>query len=124
MAQFDGLGDSSPLLRTKPLNWPLNFRPGCLQHTPGNVEMQLLGQYTRQLWRRRSLHIAILDNCMSKVFPYVDVLGTFPAADDVVSPFDARGVVLVYRGRLLLRESETVKSALRYKTSQPAIDAE
>ena len=46
---------------------------------------------------------------MGEVLPDVDVLGTFPSADDVVTPLDARGVVLVYRGRLLLRESETVQ---------------
>ncbi len=33
------------------------------------------------------------------------VLGTFPSADDDVAPFNARGVVLLYRGRLLLLES-------------------
>ena len=71
--------------------------------------MQLLGQYTRQLWRRRSLHMAILDNCMSKVFPYVDVLGTFPAADDVFPPFNSRSGVLVRWGRLLLCETRVLE---------------
>jgi hypothetical protein len=39
-----------------------------------------------------------------KVLPDVDVLGTFSSADDVVTPHYARGVVLVYWGRLLLLE--------------------
>ena len=33
---------------------------------------------------------------MRKVLPDVDVLRTFPAADDVVSPLYARSVVLVH----------------------------
>jgi hypothetical protein len=37
------------------------------------------------------------------------LLGPFPSANDVVTPLDARGVVLVYRSRPLLRESETVQ---------------
>ena len=41
---------------------------------------------------------------MGEVLPDVDVLGTFPPADEVVTPLDARGVVLIYLGRLLLRE--------------------
>ena len=42
---------------------------------------------------------------MDEVLPDVDVLGTFPSADDVVTPLDTRGVVLVNRSRPLLRES-------------------
>ncbi len=61
---------------------------------------------------------------MSKVLPDVDVLGTFPSSNDVVTPLDARDDVLVYRGRLLLRETETLQKLPRYKTSQLAINAE
>ena len=74
--------------------------------------MESLGQDVRHLSRGRDLdepHLTILDDLVGEVLPDVDVLGTFPAADDVVTPLDARGVVLVYRGRLLLRESETVQ---------------
>ena len=46
---------------------------------------------------------------MGEVLPDVDVLGTFPSADAIVTPLNARGVVLIYRGRLLLRETETVQ---------------
>ena len=46
---------------------------------------------------------------MGEVLPDVNVLGAFPPADDVVSPLDARCVVLVYWSRPLLRESETVQ---------------
>ena len=45
-----------------------------------------------QLW-------TVLDDLVGEVLPDVDVLGTFPSADDVVTALDARGVVLVYRGR-------------------------
>ncbi len=48
---------------------------------------------------------------MGEVLPDVDVLGSFTSADDVVALFDARRVVLVYRGRLLLLESETVQES-------------
>ena len=63
---------------------------------------------------------------MGEVLPDVDVFGAFTSADDVVTvtPLNARGIVLVYRGMLLLPESETSKSARRYSTSQPAADAE
>ena len=46
---------------------------------------------------------------MGEVLPDIYVLGTFPSADDVVTPLDARGVVLVYWSRPLLRETETVQ---------------
>ena len=46
---------------------------------------------------------------MGEVLLDVNVLGTFTATDDVVTRLDARGAVLVYRGRLLLRESKTVQ---------------
>ena len=61
--------------------------------------------------RIRAAHLTILDDLVGEVLPDVDVLqvGTFSSADDVVTPLDARGVVLVYRGRLLLLESETVQ---------------
>ncbi len=48
---------------------------------------------------------------MGEVLLNVDVLGSFTSADDVVAPLDARGVVLVYRGGLLLLESETVQES-------------
>ena len=73
-------------------------------------------------------HLSILDDLVGEVLPDVNVLGALTAADDVGAPFDTRRVVLVDRGRLLLPETESVHnfstSALRYKTSQPAADAE
>ncbi len=48
---------------------------------------------------------------MGEVHLNVNVLGSFPSADGIVPPFDARGVVLIYRGRLLLLESETVQKS-------------
>ncbi len=48
---------------------------------------------------------------MGKVLLDINVLGSFTSADDVVAPFDARSIVLVYRGRLLLLEPETVQES-------------
>ena len=74
--------------------------------------MQSLGQDIGQLGRCLDLdqpHLTILNDFVGEVLPDIDVLGTFPSADDVVTPLHARGVVLVYRSRPLLRESETVQ---------------
>ncbi len=74
--------------------------------------MQSLGQDIGHLGRRQNLdqlHLTILNDFVGEVFPDVDVLGTFPSANDVVTPLDARGVVLVYWSRPILRESETVQ---------------
>ncbi len=38
----------------------------------------------------------------------VNVLGSFPTPDDVVAPFDARGIVLVDLGRNMLGEAQVV----------------
>ena len=46
---------------------------------------------------------------MGVVLPDVDVHGAFPSADDIISLLDARGVVLIYRGRLFLRETKTLQ---------------
>ena len=54
-------------------------------------------------------HSTILDDFVVEVLPDVNMLGSFTSADDVVAPFDARGVVLVYRGGLLLLESWTIQ---------------
>ncbi len=54
-------------------------------------------------------HLTILDDFVGEVLPDVYVLGTFPSAKHIVTPLDARGVVLVYWSRPLLRESETVQ---------------
>ncbi len=48
---------------------------------------------------------------MGEVLPNVDVLGSFTSPDDVVTPFNTRGVVLVYQSRLLLLESEMVQKS-------------
>jgi hypothetical protein len=53
-----------------------------------------------------------LDDLVGEVLPDVDVLDSFASADDVVAPFDARSVVLVYWGGLLLLDSETVQKSL------------
>ena len=74
-----------------------------------------LGQDVRQLGRGRDLdkpHCPILDDFMREVLPDVNVLGPFSSADDVVAPFDARGVVLVYQSRLLLGKSQLLQQVL------------
>ena len=61
-------------------------------------KVQRLGQNIRQLEGGSDvdqLHVAILDHFMREVLPNVDMLGSLPTADDVVTPLDARGVVLV-----------------------------
>ena len=61
--------------------------------------MESLGQDVRHLSRGRDLdepHLTILDDLVGEVLPDVDVLGTFPSADDDVAPLDACSVVLVY----------------------------
>ncbi len=55
-------------------------------------------------------HSAILNDFVGEVLPNVNVLSSFPSADDVVAPFYARCVVFVYRGRHLL-ESKTVQKS-------------
>ena len=46
-----------------------------------------------------------LNHLMGEMLADVDVLGTLTSADHVVSPFDARRVVLVYLGIGLLGEA-------------------
>jgi hypothetical protein len=75
-------------------------------------------------WYLDEPHRAILNDFVGEVLPNVDMLGLFPSADDVVAPFDARGVVLVYLGGLLLLESETVQRSPEVQNPQPAADAE
>ena len=77
------------------------------------AEDVVLGQDVRHLSRGRDLdepHLTVLDDLVGEVLPDDYVLGTFPAADDVVTPLDARGVVLVYRG--LLRETKSVQKCV------------
>ncbi len=52
---------------------------------------------------------------MGEVLPDVNVLGSFPTRDDVVAPFDARGlgVVLVDRARSLLGEAHALEQVAK-----------
>ncbi len=56
-------------------------------------------------------HRALLDDFVGEVLLDVDVLGDFTSTDDVVTPVNARGVILEYRDRLLLLESKTVQKS-------------
>ena len=90
--------------------------------------MESLGQDVRHLSRGRDLdepHLTILDDLVGEVLPDVNVLGTFPAADDVVTPLDARRVVFVETG---VGDAWTnplrSRSLRRYRTSLAAVEAE
>ena len=67
--------------------------------------MEALGEDIRELGHSGDTdeeHLAILNNLVGEVLPDVDVLGSgsLPSADDVVTPLDARRVVVVdQRGR-------------------------
>jgi hypothetical protein len=82
--------------------------------------MESLGEDINQLRRGRDLdqlQLSVSSYFMSKMLEDVNVLGSSPSADDVVSPLDARSVILVHWcGRLL--------SEARHRNSVSAIDAE
>ncbi len=54
-------------------------------------------------------HLAILNNFVGEVLPDVDVLGSLPSTDDVVTPLDARRVVFVNRRGRRLGEPHTLE---------------
>ena len=54
-------------------------------------------------------HLAILNNLVVEVLLNVDVLGSLPSANDVVTPLDARSVVFVDRRGRRLDESHTLE---------------
>jgi hypothetical protein len=75
-------------------------------------EVQRLGQDVRQLLGGSDsdqLHMTILVHLVSEVLPDINVLRTLSDTNDVVSPFDARGVVLVYRSWGSLGEAHAVE---------------
>ncbi len=55
------------------------------------------------------LHLAILDDLVSKVLPGVDVLGSLPSTNDIVTPLDARRVIFVDRRWRRLGEPHTLE---------------
>ncbi len=68
-------------------------------------EVQALGEYISELGSRGHAdeqHLACLNNLVGEVLPDVDVLGSLPPADDVVTLLDDHCVVFVdLRGRRL-----------------------
>ncbi len=61
--------------------------------------MESLGEDVSQLRRGRDLdqlHLSVSNHFMSKVLADINVLGSFPSADDVASPLDACCVDLVH----------------------------
>ncbi len=74
--------------------------------------MEALGEDILELGRSGDAdeqHLAILNNFVGEVLLDVDVLGSLPSADDVVTPLDARRVVFVVRRGLRLGEPHTLK---------------
>jgi len=79
-------------------------------------KVQRLGQDIRQLEGGSDvdqLHVAILDHFMREVLPNVDMLGPLPSANDVVTPLDARSVVLVHRSRGRLGEAHVLEQVTK-----------
>ncbi len=56
---------------------------------------------------------------VGEVPPDVNVLGTFTSSKNIFTPFYARSVVLIYRGRLQLTKSKAAQ-----KVQEPAADTE
>ncbi len=74
------------------------------------AQLERLGEEVSQLVFRRDLvqpyvPVTVLDYLMSKVLADVNLLCPLPAAEDVIQPFDAGGVVLQHLRVVLLRES-------------------
>ncbi len=59
------------------------------------------------------LHVAILDNFMRKVLPDVNVLGVFPAANDVVFSLNARSILFIHWIRLLLCKTHVLEEVVK-----------
>ncbi len=59
------------------------------------------------------LHMTILDHLMSEVLPDVDVLCTLSTTSDVVSPLNARVVVLVHKSRGRLSEAHVLEKMMK-----------
>ena len=57
------------------------------------------------------LHVAIPNHLVREVLPDVNVLSALPPADDVVSPLNARSVVLVHRGWTRLSKAHVLEEA-------------
>ena len=116
VTRLDSLGEAPPLEDEGPLSGCHLLTQDTRDARQELREVQRLGQDIRQLRRSRDadkLHVAILDDLMSKVFPDVNVLGALAAADDIVPPFDTCSVVLVHRGRLRLRKTHTLEEVAK-----------
>jgi hypothetical protein len=79
-------------------------------------EVQRRGQDVRQ-WLEGSdadqLRTAVLDHPMSEALPNVSALRALSPTNDVVSPLDARSVVLVHRSRGGLGEAHAVEEVTK-----------
>ena len=97
MTRLDNLGVAPPLEDKGPLS-SCHFLAEDTCHACLPLrEVQALGQDIRQLEFGRDSdepHVTILNYFMSEALANVNVLGSFTSSDDIVSPFNARGVVL------------------------------
>ena len=57
--------------------------------------------------------MTVLDHLMSEVLPDINVLRTLSTTNDVVSPLDARSVVLIHRSRGSLGEAHAVEEVTK-----------
>jgi hypothetical protein len=103
VTRLDSFDDSTPLEDKGPLSGGNNLLAQDSRDARLPLrEVQRLGQDVRQLLGgsdANQRHMAILDHLMSKVLPVVDVLRTLSTTNDVISPLNACGVVLIHRSR-------------------------
>jgi hypothetical protein len=74
--------------------------------------VQALREGIRELGRRGDLHaphLAVPDDLVREVLPDVDMLGSLRSANDVVSPLDARRVLLKHLRGDLVSEAEPLE---------------
>ena len=113
---IDSLGNSPPLEDKGPLSSNERLVQDSSYTRLPLREVERLGQDIRQLVDRvdaNQLHLASLDHFVGEVLPNVDVLGALTSTDDVVSPLDARSVVLVHRSRARLGKAHGLEKVAK-----------
>ena len=116
MTRLDSLGNSPPLEDKGPLRSNDRLVQDSSDTRLPLREVERLGQDVRKLVGRvdaDQLHLAILDHFVGEVLPNVDVLSALTPTDDVVSPLDARSVVLVHRSWSLLGEAHGLEKVAK-----------
>ncbi len=82
--------------------------------------MESLGEDVSQLQLRRGrdfdqLRLSFSNHFMSEVLADINVLGSFPSADDVISPLDACCVILAHWCGRLLSEAKYSDTKSQYQ---------